>query len=600
MTGLVGFTRDAAGSADPITLLDSMQSMLTHFAHNVNDPLWCDDATCATRVTHSDIGHRADQPVTRSGDVHVWLDGCFYNRREVAIRSRIPEPASDAELLLHLYERDGNLDVLAQIDGFYAAAIYDRGRQKIYVTTDRFGTRRLHWARHNGGFWWSSEVKTILALPGYQIRIDPQTVQDFTAVGNPFADRTWLAGVKRLALGEVVTWDLETRSVSQRRYWWWDRIPLRANPIDPNEAAEEMGRLFIKAVERRTREPRANVELSGGLDSRAILAALPGDKEVHTYTSGQSGCEDIRLAAMASRQRGATHHTYEITGSNWISNSTLRDIWRMDGESAIGQVVGSRAHGTHLADAPVRLNGYVGDLIPGGFRLPAEIRDAPINEETVKLYYYYYPDFSVDLSPYAGLRKSDYFNLEQRARRYLGGAIHVANTHGEIHLPWIDNELVEFVYTLPDGLRANRYLYRLMLLQYFPTFFIDIPWQLTGMPITFPTPTERLRRLPQKARRIFFKYARKLGWTAYRNNNPRLTILDAMRWLREEPTRSFAEQVLLNPRAIYPNYVDRDPVVDQWHRHQRGEDHSKHLVYHLSAEIWFQQLLEGNYRPNPV
>lgn len=602
MTGLVGFTRPLAGNSDPRALLGTMQDALAHFDHNRKDALWTDEAVYVTRVYNNpsnDPAKSGQQPVECSG-VYVWMEGLFYNRDEVAAQYQIPSPPTDAELIAILYKHSGHFDFLRPIDGLYAAAIYDSTRQQIHLTTDRFGIRRLHWARHNGGFWWGSEVKLILSAPGYSPVINRQTAKMFSYTGSPFLENTWLEGVHRLEIGSVVTWDLRAAEVSKRHYWWWDAIRLRAEPISVEDAAEELGRLTLAAVARRCpndqNNPRANVELSGGLDSRGLLAAIPPNKEVHTYTSGQKNCLDIQLAAQVSRVRGATHHVYEISGATWINPVTLYDVWRMDGESGFAQVVGSRAHGRYLAEAPDRLNGMGGGLIPGGIKLTRDTLDLPITQATMGRILSGYKGFDEDVSKYADLRKMEFYVHDNRSRRYQGGAIHTARTHGEIHVPYMDNQLVEFVLSLPDSLRLDRYLYRVMLLRFFPAYYESIPWQYTGVPVNFPTPLERLRRLPQKARRVFFQYTRKWGWTQYKRNDPRYTILDTMRWLREEPTRSFAEHVLFNPQAIYPNYVSREETLDMWQRHQRGENFNRRLVYRMSAEVWFQQLFEGKFR----
>ena len=79
--------------------------------------------------------------------------------------------------------------------------------------------------------------------------------------------------------------------------------------IDVDEVAEELGRLFIDAVNRRCNQKGIGVCLSGGLDSRAILAAMPNRQEpIHTITFGKRGCDDIRIASKVAKIKGASHH----------------------------------------------------------------------------------------------------------------------------------------------------------------------------------------------------------------------------------------------------------------------------------------------------
>lgn len=595
MSGLVGFTRDVAGSHEPSALLHAMQTMMVHFSHNHRDGLWCEGLVCATRV-YNDIGQPGPQPLSLSGTVFVWMDGVLYNRAEVAAQNHLPEPPSAGTLLLQLYERDGNLDFLRQVDGLFSAVIYDAARQQVHLTTDRYGLRRLHWTVHRGGLWWGSEVKLVRALADRDLRIDRQTARDFTEAGSPFGPRTWLEGVQRLDIATVLTWDIPSRTVNQRPYWWWDSIQPQPNPLSLDEAAEELGHRFIQAVRRRSWESRVNVELSGGLDSRAILASIAPDREVHAYTSGQKGCGDTRISAMAARTRGAAHHVYEIDGANWLDKTTLHDIWRLDGESGIAQVVGSRAHGHFLEEAPVRLNGMGGNVMPAGFRLRADLLDVPISHAAMTRRLHY-GGFDLDFSRYANLPKIDFAFLDNRERRYVGGAVHAARTHGEIHLPWYDNRVVEFIYSLSDRLRWQKRLYYRMLLRHFPDYFETIPLLSIGIPISNPVGMGRLQRLPRKAHRVFFQYAHKWGWTEYKHNDSRYPILDAPRWIRQEPGRSFFAQVLLNPQAIYPDYIPRQQVIDTLHRHWRGEHLASQVLYYASAELWFQQVFEGKYRP---
>ena len=114
-------------------------------------------------------------------------------------------------------------------------------------------------------------------------------------------------------------------------YWSWERITPLKGAIDIHETGREWGKRFVAAVEKRVRpHERAGLMLSGGLDSRSILAAFPlrGD-DVHAATFGKRGCQDIRIAAEAAAVKKAQHHTFEINEHNWL-HPRLAGVWRTE------------------------------------------------------------------------------------------------------------------------------------------------------------------------------------------------------------------------------------------------------------------------------
>src|SRR5665648_996009 len=85
--------------------------------------------------------------------------------------------------------------------------------------------------------------------------------------------------------------------------------------------ADELGRLLIHAVaERAQPEERVAVSLSGGLDSRAIVAATaPRDEALPAVTFGRPGCVDIAIARRVAALKGACHEVVSITSDNWLA-----------------------------------------------------------------------------------------------------------------------------------------------------------------------------------------------------------------------------------------------------------------------------------------
>ena len=100
-----------------------------------------------------------------------------------------------------------------------------------------------------------------------------------------------------------------------------------------------------------------------------------------------------------------------------------------------------------------------------------------------------------------------------------------ALTHLAQRKPFFDNDLVEFVFSLPDNYRKSNKLYSAMLKKTFPKFFLDIPWQKTGKPVAALNSSMPSRVL-NKARRLI--------WQSLGQKNRKIdSYVDYDNWIEE-------------------------------------------------------------------
>jgi asparagine synthase (glutamine-hydrolysing) len=315
-----------------------------------------------------------------SPDLAVWLDGEIYDFGEAAREINLSETA--AAMFATLYRRHG-LTFLGCIDGIYAAVIYDRSAKELHLVTDRYGLRRLYiWK--GSKLAWSSALKCFLPHSDFSPEIDPAAVDDFIDLGYMTEQRTWFKDVSLLPSGSVLTWDVLRNSGRQTRYWWWDKIKSLAGRLDENEVADELGNLFVRAVEKRVRPgERIGVELSGGLDSRAVLAAIPDYGGVlNTVTFGIDGCADRVIAARAAAVRGAANHGFSLNANNWLL-PRFKGVWLSEGQTSLLHMHGLEAAALESELFDIALNGFLGDVVLGGSWLARDALDHPITPELV-------------------------------------------------------------------------------------------------------------------------------------------------------------------------------------------------------------------------
>jgi asparagine synthase (glutamine-hydrolysing) len=560
MPGLAGFV---APVNNPEIILRNMQDIITHHDFYVKDRRFVADEFGCTR-SHINVIQKANQPFSADG-VHIWLDGEFYNQSDLVKETK---PAStDLGILYELYKNNADFSFLKSIDGIYSAVIYDQLKQKLHLIIDRYGLRHLYWSNTGGRLAWASEVKAFLCLPWITPSINLQSVDNFFSVGYLLENRTWFNEVELMPSGTVLSYDLKLHQVEEKRYWWWDEIKPIQGKIDENEVAEELGRLFINAVNRRCREgERVGVTLSGGLDSRAILAAMPEHgAPIHAVTFGKRGCEDIRIAAMAAKLKGAEHHVFEINENNWLA-PRITGVWFTDGQFNLLHMhdVESTLFYRNMFD--ISLNGMAGDGIWGGSFLKKQSQ-----------HFNNYGD------PYG-----------YRGRKFiiLGPKL-TSNVLG-VRLPFFDNKLLESILAIPEKYRKKSNIYNRSLLKVFRDFFNTIPWQKTGFPISMNpqmvTALVTMKKIKGKVFRLIRKYC------PY-NYQETTSYTDYNSWLKGEPATTYFYNMLSNKNSIYTDYISHTKVTSELEAHLEGKaNYSDKLCRYLTFELWLQQVFNKQHR----
>lgn len=558
MSGLVGFYDEKISTQQGRKRLSRMVDLLTHQSFYQNDNLFVNDGIYCSR-SHRSYIQKDLQPLIKN-QTYVWFDGEIYNRDSFG-----PEydEMADPSFICSLYTKKRNFSFLSEIDGIFSTVIFDSNLQKIYFITDRHGFELLYYYEDKERLAWFSEAKGVLALEYYSPEIDSTSVQDFFNQGYLTEDKSWFKGVQLFSPASVYCWDItQKRITQQKRYWSWNKIQTLDNTIDEKSIIERMGTLFKKAVEKRA-YPISDIciPLSGGLDSRAIVAALPRSEEsLHTYTFGKHGCWDIHIAKEVSKLRGANHYIVELNENNWFEKRT-DGVWWTDGQMNLKHMHVLNLLNIYSKKFKISLNGFLGDAIQGGYYI----------NEGEKLF------------------KKMVMN---RGRRFINEGSRLGEAFDVFYRrPFIDNDLFEFTVSLPNQKRKNSYLYNRMLINEFPDYFKNIIWQRTGKTIS----TSKIKNLfnlkvhAVRNKGIHMMRALGFSYTDYKD------LHDYTNWIQQKA--SLVNEILQNSKTIYPEFIDRQKVFDDWDLHLQGKDRSEKICAYLTFEIFLQQTFEKKFRP---
>jgi asparagine synthase (glutamine-hydrolysing) len=276
------------------------------------------------RLSIIDIEHGHQPFVSDDGKVAVVQNGEIFNYLELAqeLRSQgvLLRTASDTEVILRLYERDG-IACLSKLNGMFAIAIDDARQDALYLARDRIGVKPLYVADDGARVVFGSEIKAILpwtagrdGLDG----IDLEAIHHYLTFNYIPAPWTIWRGVRHVMPG---TWVKFGRSGVQTQRWW-NLASQRERDFEFAGWAEE----FMSILDDATRiRLRADVPwgafLSGGVDSSTIVALMARhvDRPIRTFCIGFADprFDESAFAAEAARRFGC-EHTSEVAELNML------------------------------------------------------------------------------------------------------------------------------------------------------------------------------------------------------------------------------------------------------------------------------------------
>jgi asparagine synthase (glutamine-hydrolysing) len=605
MPGIIGLasTEPEAGIASLFAEMASRMERYPWYCENrhIDEPA----GLAMGRVSLGSVNGAEQPAVNEERSLLAVMDGELYDyddqRRALEACGHVFHGHSQAELLLHGYESKGK-EFFAGLHGQFVAAIWDRNLRRVILTNDRFGMRPLYYAKLRGRLLWASAIKALLADPAVCRQAHLRGIAQFFTFGHLLGEDTMLKGVRLLPAAGWLIYSLSDDRLSLDRYY---RLTDSRHSNEGSEAAilQRIEEAFAKAVDRCTAgTERLGLSLSGGLDSRTILAAVPADRPITTVSMGVSGSMDHRGAEKMAKLRHCLHHScvlgdgflarfadylkqmVQLTDGHYLSQCVILPTLPVYRELGIQVLLrGHAGELMHMAkaynfsvdkkalairdDAGLeqwlygRLQTYMLDGIEDSLFAPAHRREvANLARESLRACL---RESERIQSP---LQRIAHLFISQRLRRETALSMVKFGSLVETRLPYMDNELVDALLSAPPEMKLAEKIQEYILRRRMPAF-LKVANSNTGTrvgagPMARAFGNARLRVLAKLRVRGYQPYER-LGL-----------------WLRRE-LRPLVEDLLLDERCLDRGLFDPNTIKSIVENHLSGRRNHTYLLMAL-------------------
>jgi asparagine synthase (glutamine-hydrolysing) len=215
--------------------------------------------------------------------------------------------------MVHLYEEYGP-DMVLQLRGMFAFAIYDSRRKHIFLGRDRFGIKPLYYTFIGEELAFASEMKAILALSQFEPQIDRQACYDFFGLSYIPESATGYSNIWMVPKGHSLSYRGGIPPVA-KPYW---RAGIRPNPSMRLEEAIACAEETLSVAVQRyvVADVPVAALLSGGIDSSLVVSAYRRQigEPLRTFNVRfpDRKHDETRLAIAVARQYGTDHVTIDV------------------------------------------------------------------------------------------------------------------------------------------------------------------------------------------------------------------------------------------------------------------------------------------------
>lgn len=396
------------------------------------------------------------------------------------------------------------------IDGEFVFFIFKKDEpQNLTVYTERIGTIPLYARRDQERISLATSMIDLALSVNYD-DLDMIGIMNLLYYGNPIGTRTLIKNIKHLTGG--TRYQFGSKDSASREYVFTYK---ESEHSDIREAISNVSASLQHALEKRidaSRDVTSSILLSGGLDSRLIVAAMKStcpDQELAAYTFGQPGSEELFVAQQVANTACASFFPRILFPASFLESA--EEYQRLScGNDYFPQ--GYILKNLQPASVPSCFyTGFMLDLTLGGSYLPDELysTDKPLSRvidgmrSTLKLSMFDTEELDCLLRPESVLKEYEpdplsshaeqfdsfsprdvvqAFLIDNRVCNKVLNREAIPRLRSSFSYPTTDRDFLHAISFIPAKHRYRHAFYRELFISQYPEY-CSIPYNNTTLPI---------------------------------------------------------------------------------------------------------------------
>ncbi len=411
---------------------------------------------------------------------------------------------------------DSHSSVNAKILPPFAAFVATRGGAS--AVCDELGFRHLYRRAGDGWCGISTSARSLALIE--EAEFDLASIATNSLLGWQVSAQTWFQGVEKCGPGEIVT-------IADGALEYYRPTGTRVHHafVDLDDATRKAAGLLRDIVVAYIVEhPESVLQLTGGLDSRLLLAAMPREMraQTDTMTLATTGSADVAIAAKLAAKYDMRHEVRSMDGLHALDPAAafrlcLTAARRL--ESSVDPIAAAAVDFAELhSGGRPRIAGLGGEVARGFYYL-GRPRDVPVTRRRVDRLAKWRMftnesapaemftedfrssrfNFAIEAVYEAFLKTErgwfdamDSFYLHQRVHRWAGTLASASAMERTIVNPMLDSEFLAIVNSVPPQYKASARFLSGILVE-LDDDLARIPLESRPSPETYAEPTLRHR-----------------------------------------------------------------------------------------------------------
>ena len=333
------------------------------------------------RLAIIDLTNNSNQPFSSDDNkINIFYNGEIYNFKDLKrnyFSNFVFKSSGDGEVLLHLYQKFG-IDFIKKIKGMFSIVICDERKDTTYLVRDRFGIKPLYYCndKKNKELTFCSEIQGI--FENKKIKKEQNYFETYRYLKQGLvsaSDETWFKNIYQVKPSHYIKFNRE--GFSQNKYYSLEERVVE-NENDHLSFYSYL-KLFREKIlnsfnQHTVFDVKAGIHQSGGLDSTALVAItkiLNKNFDTFTFDYENKKFSEVENAKKLSESAGFLNYTSTL--KNDELENYLNKVIEIQFEpfSSLRVLSQHYLYENYKDKAKVILDGSGGDEIFGGYHYHA-------------------------------------------------------------------------------------------------------------------------------------------------------------------------------------------------------------------------------------